>query len=156
MKVVDFLAPDAVIPALTGKSKAEVLAEMSAFIARRQAGRTSVDARVLQRALEERERLASTAFGDGVAIPHGKLPSIDRLVGALGRSQAGLDFDSFDRKPTYLVFVLVTPVHSAILHLEALRRLSELFHNAAFRQSLCEAPDGASMYRTIVQEDAKE
>ena len=155
MKVVDFLAPDAVIPALASTTKAEVLAEMAAFIAQNQGGRTAIDAEVLRRALEEREQLASTAFGNGVAIPHGKLDGIDRLVGALGRSQVGLDFDSFDGKPTHLVFVLVTPASSAVLHLEALRRLSVLFHNAAFRERLCQAPDGATMYRTIVQEDAK-
>jgi nitrogen PTS system EIIA component len=154
MKIVDFLAPDAILPALAGGGKAEVLAEMAAFIARRKPGH--IDAQVLQRALEEREQLASTAIGEGLAIPHGKLDHIDGLVGALGRSTTGIDFDSLDGKPTYLVFVLVTPASSAGLHLEALARLSRLFRNAAFRQRLCQAPDGATMYQTIAEEDAKD
>jgi PTS system nitrogen regulatory IIA component len=156
MKVIDFLAPDAIIPALLGTSKAEVLAEMAAFIARHYTGRPPIEARALQRALEEREQLASTAFGNGVAIPHGKLDSVHRLIGALGRSPDGLDFDSFDGKPTHLVFVLVTPTNAAVLHLEALRRLSVLFHSASFRERLCQAPDSATMYRTIAQEDDKD
>lgn len=155
MKVVDFLAPDAVLPALAGTSKDEVLAEMAGFIASRQAGRMAIDAEVLRGALAEREQLASTAIGDGLAIPHGKLAGLDCLVGALGRSTTGLDFASLDGKPTYLVFVLVTPAGAAGLHLEALARLSRLFRNAAFRQRLCQAPDGATMYQTIAEEDAK-
>jgi PTS system nitrogen regulatory IIA component len=155
MKVVDFLSPDAVIPALAGTSKSEVLAEMAAFIARSQTGSSPIDAEVLRRTLEEREQLASTAIGDGIAIPHGKLDTIDRLVGALGRSVAGLAFDSIDGKPTYLVFMLVAPANSAGIHLKALARLSRLFRDVGFRQRLFEAADGATMYRTIVEEDAK-
>ena len=155
MKVVDFLAPGAIIPALHGASKAEVLSEMAAFLAARQAAPGAIDAQALYHVLEEREQLASTAIGDGIAIPHGKLDSIDRLVGALGRSVTGLAFDSIAGKPTHLVFMLVAPANSAGIHLKALARLSRLFRDAAFRQRLLEAPDGDSMYRTIAEEDAK-
>ncbi len=159
MKVVDFLSPDAIIPALSGATKGEVLAEMSGFLARRQAaegGRMAIDPQTLCRVLEERELLASTAIGDGIAIPHGKLDSIESLVGALGRSVPGLTFDSIDGKPTHLVFLLVAPSNSAGIHLKALARLSRLFRDASFRQRLLDAPDGATMYQTIAEEDAKQ
>jgi PTS system nitrogen regulatory IIA component len=158
MKVVDFLSPDAILPALAGATKGAVLAEMSDFLAGRQAmesGQRAIDPHVLCRTLEERELLASTAIGDGIAIPHGKLDSIDRLIGALGRSVPGLAFDSIDGKPTHLVFMLVAPSNSAGVHLKALARLSRLFRDGSFRQRLLDAPDSATMYRTIAEEDAK-
>jgi nitrogen PTS system EIIA component len=152
MKVVDFLAPDAIVPSLSGTSKGAVLAELASFLAERQ---PRIDVPTLRRVLEEREQLASTAIGDGIAIPHGKLDTLDRLVGALGRSVAGLDCDSIDGKPTHLLFMLVAPTNSAGIHLKALARLSRLFRDAAFRQKLLDAPDSATMYRTIAEEDAK-
>jgi nitrogen PTS system EIIA component len=155
MKVVDFLSPDAIIPALTGATKADVLAEMATFFAERQAAQNVIDAQALRFILEERELLASTAIGDGIAIPHGKLDNIDRLIGVLGRSVAGLAFDSIDGRPTHIVFLLVAPSNSAGLHLKALARLSRLFRDADFRQRLLAAADSATMYRTIAEEDAK-
>ena len=94
----------------------------------------------LRKVLEERELLASTAIGDGIAIPHGKLDSVGRLVGALGRAVAGIEFDSIDGKPTHLVFMLVAPASSTGIHLKALARLSRLFRDAGFRKRLLDAP----------------
>jgi nitrogen PTS system EIIA component len=152
MKVVDFLRPELVIAQLASTAKSEVLAEMSRHLAKQQAG---VDPEALRRVLEERELLASTAIGDGIAIPHGKLDSVEQLVGTLGRSQPGLEFDSIDGKPTHLVFMLVAPSSSTGIHLKALARLSRLFRDADFRRRLIEAADGQAMYRVIAEEDAK-
>jgi PTS system nitrogen regulatory IIA component len=152
MKVVDFLRPDLVIPSLAAGSKSDVLAEMSRHLAANQSG---IDPEVLRRVLEERELLASTAIGDGIAIPHGKLDAVNQLLGTLGRSVEGLEFDSIDGKPTHLVFMLVAPASSTGIHLKALARLSRLFRDALFRQRLIEAPDGAAMYKVITEEDAK-
>lgn len=152
MKVIDFLRPDLVISRLTGTGKGEVLAEMSAHLAKHQSG---IDPLALRKVLEERELLASTAIGDGIAIPHGKLDTVEHLVGTLGRSVAGLEFDSIDGKPTHLVFMLVAPSSSTGIHLKALARLSRLFRDADFRRRLIEATDDAAMYRVIADEDAK-
>ncbi len=152
MRVVDFLRQDLIISALSGSTKADVLAEMSRHLAERQPG---IDKDLLRKVLEERELLASTAIGDGIAIPHGKMDTVGQLVGALGRSVEGLEFDSIDGKPTHLVFMLVAPASSTGIHLKALARLSRLFRDALFRQRLIEAPDGAGMYKVITEEDAK-
>jgi PTS system nitrogen regulatory IIA component len=152
MKVVDFLSADSIVPALSGTTKRDVLIEMSTFLAGRQ---PAIDPAVLNRVLEERELLASTAIGDGIAIPHGKLDALDRLVGTLGRSVGGLAFDSIDGKPTHLVFMLVAPTNSAGIHLKALARLSRLFRDGNLRQRLLDAEDGPTMYRIIAEEDAK-
>jgi len=152
MRVVDFLSSDLVMPSIVGATKSDILAQMSRHLAERVKG---IDAEVLQRVLEEREQLASTAIGDGIAIPHGKLDSVDHLVGTLGRSVDGLEFDSIDGRPTHLVFMLVAPSSSTGIHLKALARLSRLFRDALFRQRLIEAPDAAAMYKIITEEDAK-
>ena len=152
MKVADFLRPEQILGDLAADTKPRVLAELSQHMARNMSG---VDPEALRRVLEERELLASTAIGDGIAIPHGKLDSVEQLVGTLGRSQAGLEFDSIDGKPTHLVFMLVAPASSTGVHLKALARLSRLFRDADFRQRLLTASDAAAMYQVIADEDAK-
>ena len=79
-----------------------------------------------------------------------------RLVGTLGRSVEGIEFESIDGKPTHLVFMLVAPSSSTGVHLKALARLSRLFRDADFRKRLLGgAPDPAAMYQVIADEDAK-
>jgi nitrogen PTS system EIIA component len=152
MKVIDFLKRPAIIADLRATTKAAALAELATHMASLEPG---VDGEQLRRVLEERELLASTAIGDGIAIPHGKLDSIGQLAGVLGRSKAGLEFDSIDGRPTYLVFMLVAPVSSTGVHLKALARLSRLFRDADFRTRLLAAPTRDDMYKVIFDEDAK-
>jgi PTS system nitrogen regulatory IIA component len=152
MKVTDFLSADMVVADLIADTKPGVLAELSRHLAARVEG---VDPEALRKVLEDRELLASTAIGDGIAIPHGKLDAVGRLVGALGRARRGIEFESIDNKPTHLVFMLVAPASSTGVHLKALARLSRLFRDAEFRQRLMSAPDAAAMHQVIVDEDAK-
>jgi PTS system nitrogen regulatory IIA component len=152
MKVTDFLQPDCIIAVLQAKSKPAVLAELSSHLSKVVPG---VEAEALRKVLDEREQLASTAIGDGIAIPHGKLDSVGRLVGCLGRAVDGIEFESIDGKPTNLVFMLVAPASSTGVHLKALARLSRLFRDAGFRKRLLDAPSGEAMYQVIVEEDAK-
>jgi PTS system nitrogen regulatory IIA component len=152
MKVIDFLAPDGIVATLEAKTKPGVLAELSQHMANVMPG---LEAEALRKVLEERELLASTAIGDGIAIPHGKLDSVGRLVGALGRAVEGIEFESIDGKPTHLVFMLVAPSSSTGVHLKALARLSRLFRDPEFRSRLLAAPSAEAMYQVIVDEDAK-
>jgi len=152
MRVIDFLQPALITAELQATSKAGVLGELAELLARQQ---PLVEAATLKKVLEEREQLASTAIGDGIAIPHGKLDVVGQLVGALGRSRAGIEFDSIDGKPTHLVFMLVAPSNSTGVHLKALARLSRLFRDAEFRQRLLVADDASAMYRIIADEDSK-
>jgi PTS system nitrogen regulatory IIA component len=152
MKVTDFLAADMIVSDLRSDTKSGVLGELATHLASRMDG---VDGKVLKRVLEERELLASTAIGDGIAIPHGKMDAVGRLVGTLGRARSGIEFESIDGKPTHLVFMLVAPASSTGVHLKALARLSRLFRDADFRERLMAAPDAPAMYQVIVEEDAK-
>ena len=152
MKVIDFLKLDAIIADLRATTKAAALAELATHMA---ALEPNVDGEQLRRVLEERELLASTAIGDGIAIPHGKLDSIGELAGVLARSVPGIEFESIDGGPTHLIFMLVAPVSSTGVHLKALARLSRLFRDADFRRRLLAAPTREDMYQVISDEDAK-
>lgn len=152
MKITDILSPEMVLPELKGAIKPDVLRELAAYLASKY---NAIDTDVLTAVLAERERLGSTAIGDGIAIPHGKIAGIDRIIGVFGRHSAGVDFDSLDGRPTHLFFLLVAPEDSASLHLKALARVSRLMKDAAFRERLQNAPDAAEIFRLIKEEDAR-
>ncbi|MBL8634875.1 MAG: PTS sugar transporter subunit IIA [Myxococcales bacterium] len=152
MKLVDLIRPELVIPELSGRTKAQVLAEFSRHLAKTQPG---LDANLLHRILTEREQLATTAIGEDIAIPHGKIDGATRMIGCVGRSTPGVAFDSLDGKPTHLFFVLIAPEGSAGLHLKALARISRVFKDADFRAKLLRAPSAAELFRIIAEEDQK-
>jgi PTS system nitrogen regulatory IIA component len=152
MKIMDILARDAVILDLAAHTKREGLAEMAGRLAKAE---PDLDAERLLEVLLEREKLQSTGIGEGVAIPHGKLPGLSRLVASFARSRPGLDFESIDGQPTRLFFLLVVPEHSGGQHLKALARISRFFRDEAFRKRLLEAEDVEGVCRAIEEEDAK-
>ena len=152
MKIMDILVRDAVVLNLASKEKADVLAEMAQALA---AAEPSIDAETLLGVLREREALQSTGIGEGVAIPHGKLPGLQRLLAAFARSREGVDFESIDGQPTHLFFLLVVPEHSGGQHLKALARISRFFRDAAFRSRLQKAESLDDVCRAIEEEDAK-
>ncbi len=152
MKIVDLIRRDLILPALQSTSKPGIIRELAAFLASRHPG---IDAERLTRVLMEREALASTAIGEGVAIPHGKLGTVSGIIACVGRIRDGVDFQSMDGQPTYLFFVLVAPESSTGAHLKALARISRIFKDPGFRARLLEAADAEGMYRVIAEEDGK-
>jgi len=152
MKIVDILPESLVIPALTGRTKEDVLRELAAHVAE---ACPDIEARRLVDVLWERERLGSTAIGDGIAIPHGKLPGLKAVRGAFGRHLQGVDFQSLDGNPTRLFFLLVAPEDSVGAHLKALARVSRLLKDESFRDQLLQAPDRSALYRLMREEDEK-
>ena len=151
MKILDFVRPELVVPDVKARDKQGVLTELAAHLAAHVEG---IEAASLLKVLVERERLASTAIGEGVAIPHGKLP-VPRLLGCVGLSKKGVDFDSMDGSPTHLFFVLVAPENSTGIHLKALARISRLFKDPDFRARLLKSVDAAAMFQAISDEDAR-
>lgn len=152
MKIVDLIKRDMIVPALQSTDKRGLLEELATYMA---SHHTRIDRASLSRVLIEREQLASTAIGEGVAIPHGKLGSVGEIVACLGRARDGVEFDSMDGQPTFLFFVLVAPESSTGAHLKALARISRVFKDPEFRKRLLEAPDAESMYTVVATEDAK-
>jgi PTS system nitrogen regulatory IIA component len=152
VKITEFVREDLIVPELAARDKAGVIEELAGRLAERVPQLQRAD---LVRVLMEREKLASTAIGEGVAIPHGKLDGAGQLVACVGRSREGVDFDSMDGRPTHIFFVLVAPENSTGAHLKALARISRLFKSADFRDRLLGAPSAADLYRIIAEEDAK-
>ena len=152
MKISDILVREASILDLESTAKDSLLAEMASSLA---AVEPALEAGALLGVLREREALQSTGIGEGVAIPHGKISGLDRLVAAFARSSSGVDFDSIDDQPTQLLFLLVVPEQSGGQHLKALARISRFFRDASFREKLLAADDLDQIFRAIEEEDAK-
>ena|SRR5271156_1509653 len=152
MKITEILSPEMVVSQLHSGTKAEVLSQLGQCLCH---AHSEIAFDRLLAVLNERERLGSTAIGDGIAIPHGKLKGITQILGVFGRSREGIDFDSLDGSPTHLFFLLVAPEDSASLHLKALARVSRLFKDAGFRQHLLDAADSDELYRLLKEEDSK-
>jgi PTS system nitrogen regulatory IIA component len=151
MKIVEFLQPEAVIASMSGTTGQAALAELC----RPLAALHKVDGQRLLETLLEREKLGSTGIGEGVAIPHGKVPGLPGLIAGFGRAPGGVDFRAIDGKPTFLFFTLFAPENSAGAHLKALARISRIFKNPTFREAILTAPDADQIFRLIETEDAK-
>ena len=105
MEISDLIGPEGVIANLRATSKKQALQEL----AKRAADVTGLHERAIFDVLLERERLGTTGVGNGIAIPHGKLPNLDRLYGLFARLGRPIDFDSIDEKPVDLIFLLMAP-----------------------------------------------
>jgi PTS system nitrogen regulatory IIA component len=152
MKVMDILARDAVILDLGVQAKREVLAEMANALAKVE---PQIEADRLLEVLLEREALQSTGIGEGVAIPHGKMVGLDRLVASFARSHEGVDFEAIDGQRTHHFFLLVVPEHSGGQYLKALARISRFFRDPTFRQRLSEVESLEDLIHAIEEEDAR-
>ncbi|MCX8071573.1 MAG: PTS sugar transporter subunit IIA [Candidatus Binatia bacterium] len=152
MRITDILSPALVVADLRGSTKDEVLRELAEKVA---GVYPNIQAEELLSVLWEREHGGTTAIGDGIAIPHGRLKGVQQIIAAFGRHRDGVDFHSIDGKPTHLIFLLVLPEESMGLHLKALARVSRLLKDAGVRQRLLVARDSLELYDIIRQEDEK-
>lgn len=152
MKIAEFLSPNAVVADLSARSKPDVLVELASTLTR---SNPTLKQERLVEVLKEREKLGSTGIGEGVAIPHGKLPGMAQLTASFGVSRSGIDFEAIDGKPTHLFFALVAPENSAGVHLKALARISRLFKNPGFRQNILQAKTADEIYQLIAHEDSR-
>ncbi len=148
----DLLQDSLVIEEVGAKDKSGVLAEFAALL--KSAGTIRDDAELV-RVLLEREALGSTGIGDGIAIPHGKMAGISGMIVAFARSREGIDYQSLDRKPVHLFFLLVTPVDRPGDHLKTLARVSRILRNPQLREQLKHAPGREELKRLIFEEDGK-
>jgi len=100
-------------------------------------------------ALREREAKMSTGIQKGIAIPHGKTSLVDSLSGVVGISRKGVDYDSLDGEPVYMLFMLITPLKDSEVHLRMLKRLAELLENPQFYIDLQSQKDSAGAHKVI-------
>ena len=130
MEIADLIGPDSVIADLRATSKKQALQEL----AEKAASLTGLHERQIFDVLLERERLGTTGVGNGIAIPHGKLPGLSRLHGVFARLATPVDFEAIDERPVDLMFLLLAPETAGADHLKALARVSRLLRD----QSVCE------------------
>ena len=123
IRLSSLLKDNSIELSLEGKDKAGIISELVDIIVR--SGKTK-NKKVLSDALMEREKLGSTAIGNGVAVPHAKIEGIKQTVLAFGRSAGGVDFNSLDGEKTNLFFMLISPKDDIGAHLKILAKISHL------------------------------
>ena len=129
MEITDILSPQAVFLRLKAANKKKLVTELAAC-----AGTVaSLDEGKVFETLWEREKLASTGVGHGVAIPHARMPKLERIVGLFAQLDDAIDFESIDEAPVDLVFTLLTPADAGADHLKALRKGTSMAGTAGVR-----------------------
>ncbi len=148
----DLLRDTLVIEDFSASDRNGVISEFAELL--RSAG-VIEDKDEIVRLLVDRETLGSTGVGDGVAIPHGKVPGLQEMIVSFGRSRKGVDFQSMDGKPAHLFFLLLVPPNNPGEHLKMLARISRILKNPALREQLRSAQDGREIRQMIIEEDGK-
>ena len=146
----DLIRPECVIGVLNASGKKHALQELS----RCASAVTGQSSRAIFSALNRRERLGTTGIGNGIAIPHGKLPGLDRPWGLFARLASPVDFDALDEQPVDLLFMLIAPEASAD-HLKALSLVLRLLGDAAIREKLRATWDPRALYYLLVDTAAR-
>jgi PTS system nitrogen regulatory IIA component len=146
MPLTDLIAPDAIIPALKVNNKKQAIQELAA----RAATLTGQNERAILEILLQREKLGSTGVGNGIAIPHGKLPKLGRLFGLFARLERPIDFESLDNQPVDLVFLLLAPEAAGADHLKALARVARLLRDPEIARRLRDDSRDAQALHTVL------
>ena len=152
MPLNDLVALPAVFPALRVASKKQALQELAA----RAGELLKRDEREIFETLNQRERLGSTGVGNGIAIPHGKLPKLPGLFGMFARLDKPIDFEALDGEPVDLVFLLLAPEAAGADHLKALARVARLLRDPATAQKLRNSRDAATIHAVLIGTSASD
>lgn len=148
----DFLLPQTVIQQVTAANKKALFQQLSAA-----AGAAyGVDAKAVAAGLAKREKLGSTGFGGGVAIPHFKLAGLTVPVGVFARLTQPIDFEAVDDLPVDLVFMLLSPIDAGAVHLKALARVSRGLRDATLIAKLRGAGSPDALYALLTADDARD
>lgn len=150
MEITDLISPAAVIPNLRATSKKQALQDL----ARKAAEITGLHERAIFDVLLERERLGTTGVGNGIAIPHGKLPAMERLYGVFARLEKPIAFESIDEQPVDLIFLLLAPESAGADHLKALARVSRLLRDKGVCEKLRGTDNADALYALLTESPA--
>ena len=148
MLITDLVAPEAILPALKVNNKKQALQELAA----RAAELSGQNERSIFEVLLQREKLGTTAVGYGVAIPHGKLPKLEKLFGLFARLERPIDFEAMDGQPVDLIFLLLAPESAGADHLRALSRIARMLRDPAIVHKLRATNDSAGLYAILCDE----
>ena len=155
MKFADFVIANAIIAELTADDKEGVIREMVQTLL--DAGKIKEgELDSIVKAVLKREELGSTGIGRGVAVPHTKHPSVDRLVGTVAVSPEGVDFDSLDGEKVHLFFLLVSPPDRPGDHLRALENISRRLRDDTFCRFLKQSKNSEDIQQLLNEADANQ
>jgi mannitol/fructose-specific phosphotransferase system IIA component (Ntr-type) len=152
MKLTRYIRPDCFIPDLAEKSREDALRRIIHAVAEKGLVKNEQD---VFAKLIERENMQSTAVGNGIAIPHCFTDEIPGLIIVVALSLGGLEFDSFDGKPTQIIILFIGNRQEHSLHLKALARVARLIKSEAFIQKIASSASGQDMVRAFDEEEAK-
>ena len=150
MEISDLINADSVVANLKATSKKQALQDL----AKRAGDVTGLHERAVFDVLMERERLGTTGVGNGIAIPHGKMPSLEKLYGVFARLEKPIDFDSIDEQPVDLIFLVLAPESAGADHLKALARVSRLLRDQGICEKLRGADDPEALFALLTAEAA--
>lgn len=151
MDITNLVSPESVIPNLKATSKKQALQEL----AKHAADLTGLHDRAVFDVLLERERLGTTGVGNGIAIPHGKLPQLGKLYGVFARLDRSIDFDAIDEQPVDLIFLLLAPESAGADHLKALARVSRLLRDKSMCEKLRATTTSDGLYALLAGSEAQ-
>ncbi|HKF99746.1 MAG: PTS IIA-like nitrogen regulatory protein PtsN [Xanthobacteraceae bacterium] len=150
MLLTNLVAANAIIPALKVNSKKQAIQELAAKAAQL----TGQGERAIFDVLMQREKLGSTGVGNGIAIPHGKLPNLNKLFGLFARLDRPVEFETLDGLPVDLIFVLLAPETAGADHLKALARVARLLRDPDVARKLRQSRDAEAIYAVLMLEHA--
>ena len=148
MQIDHILTPERTFSGVQGGSKKRVLELIGKLVAQH----TNLDPDAIYENLIAREKLGSTGFGNGIAIPHCRLEDCHQAIGALLQLDGKIDFDALDGQPVDLIFVLLVPQEATEQHLQILKMLAGKLDRADLRDALRAAPDADALYRVMVND----
>jgi nitrogen PTS system EIIA component len=151
MTIASLLSANAVIAPLKANGKKALLQDISAHAS----ALTGLPEREVFEILLQRERLGSTGVGDGIAIPHGRVPGLESMFGMLVRTDKPVDFEALDGLPVDLLFVLLAPDHAGADHLKALARVARLLRDRSVLDRVRSAHDAAAIYGIVTEPAAQ-
>ncbi|MGN6469480.1 MAG: PTS IIA-like nitrogen regulatory protein PtsN [Rhizobiaceae bacterium] len=150
MDLSDLIEVPAIMPALKANSKKQVLQ----LLAEKAARITGLPEREIFDTVLRREKLGSTGVGNGIAIPHGKIPGVRRITGVFARLEQPVDFDSLDDQPVDLVFLLLAPEGAGADHLKALSRIARVLRDTDTVDKIRGTSDAAAIHAFLAQTPA--
>ena len=149
MDLSDLISLEGINPSLKAKSKKHVLQQLSSAAAQI----TGVPERDIFDVLLQRERLGSTGVGGGVAIPHGKLNGLDKIIGLFAHLEQPINFEAVDSEPVDLVFLLLAPESAGADHLKALARISRFLRMPSAVENLRSARTDEMVYAVLTESE---
>jgi mannitol/fructose-specific phosphotransferase system IIA component (Ntr-type) len=152
MTLSNILNPHQIITEMRASNRWEAIDEMIQVLVACGKIRPEHSGRIAE-LVKKREGSMSTGIGFGIGIPHASTDLIDEVIGALGRSSTGINFDAIDNQPVKLVMLFLVPQGQFQKHLHTLANIAKLLHKKEFRQALESVPEAAAMYK-IIQENS--